>query len=369
MKPGRLARVAGPSANVCLFAVIRQPAQYREPMTEILPVQPADAKGRQLPIDFAPSEVRAHGLASAHSRPLVSDGRQSDGGFAPLRRVSPLEAWDYREVEFRTGRSWPVAAFDLDHTESRERVLFLAETAGDVPRPNWIVTRVSNGHAHVVYTLAVPVLRGSQAREKPLRALGRASEYLGSVLGADAGYRGVLSHNPVHPGYETAWLRREPFTLSELLAAVPRGWRRPRPASLTSAPGRNCALFDALMRFAGRPCNRETDLQAEAAALNAEFTAPLGRVEVGHIVKHVEGYRSKWIAEGRYYTDEERSEWHRRQQALGVRARRARNAERDASIVKDWLAGKSYRSIGRSYGIDPATALRIVRRDVPLLVN
>ena len=119
------------------------------------------------------------------------------------------------------------------------------------------------------------------------------------------------------------------------------------------------------MRFAGRPSNRDADLHVEAAALNAEFVVPLDRVEVGHTVRSVERYRAKWIAEGRYYTDEERSEYGRHRGLLSGASRRRQTAARDAAIVRAWLAGQSYREVGQSHGVDRATALRVVRRDVP----
>ena len=47
--------------------------------------------------------------------------------------------------------------------------------------------------------------------------------------------------------------------------------------------------------------------------------------------------------------------------------RRERQAERDAGIVSDVLAGESMRAVARKYGIDERSVRRIIRRDVPML--
>ena len=51
-----------------------------------------------LPIEFAQSVVRAHGLSVAHPRPLVSYGK--DYGRVFCFRTSPRKAWRYAEVEY-----------------------------------------------------------------------------------------------------------------------------------------------------------------------------------------------------------------------------------------------------------------------------
>ena len=85
---------------------------------------------------------------------------------------------------------------------------------GEIRIPNWAVTRKAGGGTHAVWNLARPVHRGERARPSPLRALARVSEYYAAALLADAGYTGVLSHNPMSaahgPGFVTNWLRRDP---------------------------------------------------------------------------------------------------------------------------------------------------------------
>ena len=95
-----------------------------------------------------------------------------------------------------------------------------------------IVQRRSNSHSHVSYFLAKPVHRGPTAREAPLRLFARISEFYRQALGADPGYNGVLTHNPMrsahrHGEFLTHWGCNRPYSLSELAEPIPRGWRLP----------------------------------------------------------------------------------------------------------------------------------------------
>ena len=195
-----------------------------------------------------------------------------------------------------------------------------------------IVQRVSNSHSHVSYFLAKPVHRGPSAREAPLRLFARISEFYRQALGADPGYNGVLTHNPMlsahrHGEFLTHWGRKRPYSLSELAEPIPRGWRL--PVKPTTEAGRNCALFVGLMKWAGSPANIGREVLAVARVTNDGLEAPLGDSEVAGLAQSVERYRDEWIAKGRFYTEAEREAWGR---SLGLQSavvRRAALAERD----------------------------------------
>ena len=57
-----------------------------------------------------------------------------------------------------------------------------------------------------------------------------------------------------HGRYTTDWLREAPYSLAELAAFVPTGWRRPLVQPQTMY-GRNDALFRAGMKWSGAPRN------------------------------------------------------------------------------------------------------------------
>ena len=165
---------------------------------------------QQLALDFAPAQVRSHGLRDAHTYPQVA--RRKGESF----RVPASQAWGYPSLELRAGNSWPLMGFDCDVPEKVLDALVSnhwgarSDAQPALPEPNMIVQRRSNSHSHVSYFLAKPVHRGPTAREAPLRLFARISEFYRQALGADPGYNGVLTHNPMrsahrHGGFLTHW--------------------------------------------------------------------------------------------------------------------------------------------------------------------
>ena len=183
----------------------------------------------QLALDFAPAQVRAHGLRDAHTYPLVARGKGESF------RVPASQAWGYPSLELRAGNSWPLMGFDCDVPETVLDALYanhLGRPRPDSPRlpqPTTIVQRRSNSHSHVSYFLAKPVHRGAAAREAPLRLFARISEFYRQALGGDPGYNGVLTHNPMHSGApgrgvsNPLGLQSVRTPLSELAEAYPEG--------------------------------------------------------------------------------------------------------------------------------------------------
>ena len=279
---------------------------------------------QQLALDFAPAQVRSHGLRDAHTYPQVARGQGASF------RVPASQAWGYPSLELRAGNSWPLMGFDCDVPEKVLDALVSnhwgarSDAQPALPEPNMIVQRRSNSHSHVSYFLAKPVHRGPTAREAPLRLFARISEFYRQALGADPGYNGVLTHNPMrsahrHGEFLTHWGCNRPYSLSELAEPIPRGWRL--PVKPTTEADRNCALFVALMKWAGSPANIGREVVAVARATNDGLDVPLGDSEVAGLAKSVERYRRSWIAKGRFYTEAEREAWGC---ALGLRSGLAR---------------------------------------------
>ena len=242
-------------------------------------------------IDYAPTKVREHGLKETHSYPLVSRGKQG-GDHSGSFRVAPGEAWKFPEIELRAGNSWPCIILDVDGANALYRIVEAVEKA-EILTPNWTVTRKGSGGTHAVWNLARPVHRGEQARIAPLKALSRVYEFYATALQADSGYTAVLSHNPMAsahgPGFVTNWFHRAAYSLPELGSLIPLGWRRPTVSR--TGVGRNCDLFQSLIRWAGCPENRENDCLAAAHVINQSFELPLPDSEVAGIAASVERYR------------------------------------------------------------------------------
>ena len=314
-------------------------------------------------IEFAPPKVRLHGLKDAHTYPLVSMGKVHSGEHSASFRVPAAEAWDFPEIEFRTGNSWPCMIQDIDGANALYRLVDAVEH-GDILMANWTVTRKGGGGTHGVWTLERPVYRGEAARKGPLKALARVSEYYAQVLGADSSYCGVLSHNPMSkahgPGFVTNWLHEDAYTLPELGSVIPMGWRR--PAVCKTAIGRNCDLFRALMRWAGSPENIVNDCLAAAHAANQSFLIPLPDAEVAGIARSVQQYRLKWITKGKHYTPTQRTLWGRARGIKSGAARRKLTADRDRAIVQAVEGGRSLRDVGREYGLYYYAVWNIVNR-------
>ena len=324
----------------------------------------------ELAIEHAPPKVRRHGLRDAHTRPLVSRGKQRDGSFPGSHRVPAHEAWSFPSLELRTGNSWPCIILDCDGQEGTERLIDAIHFDRTIPEPSWSTTRLSSGGTHAVWCLVRPVHRGEQARQKPLVLFSRVVEYMAEAVGADAGYAGVLSHNPMArahgPDLRTKWGRREPYPLKELAEIIPLGWRVPK-VPLT-AVGRNCTLFLALCRWAGSPANLSYDVLPAALAANQDFDYPLEYAEVAGIARSVERYRRGWIAAGRFYSDEEASAYGAEGGRRSGRARRKRTAERDAAVVEAVASGASLAAVADAYGLTDKGTRWIVERDAPLLL-
>lgn len=328
-------------------------------------------------IEYAPLQVREHGLVETHTFPLVSPGKGRGVGYRSFR-VHASNAWGFPSLEFRSATADTCIILDCDGKDGRSRLMLAVEDR-EIPIPNWVVFRVSGG-AHGVWTLARPVLRGGKTKKKPFVLLGRISEYLAQVVKADAGYNGVLSHNPIVPDesqrLQTDWLRKRPYPLQELAEVVPFGWRK--PVIPQTAIGRNCAMFQALMKWAGSPANRGLPVLPAAWAIYRdtlrqfpEASHPFTLGEAAGIVRSVERYRAKWEAEGRFYSEVERFAWGQRMGRIGGpasgRARRKRTATRDREIVMDRLDGMSDRAIAAKHRISRNAVRHVLAREVPLL--
>jgi len=121
----------------------------------------------------------------------------------------------------------------------------------NVAEPSFIVVNPANGHAHYVYLLrgwirtdgAAP---GDLSAVRYFAAIERAYT---RALRADAGYAGLVQHNPFHAAYETHSGRDDPYSLRELAAYVDLP-PAPRRTVEICTDGRNVETFDRLRRWA-----------------------------------------------------------------------------------------------------------------------
>ena len=210
------------------------------------------------------------------------------------------KAWGYPRVELRAANSWPAITLDVDGTAAIA-ALITATTTGELPLPNLVVMRRESGNLHASWFLSSPVHRGDGARWRPQAALTRVAEYYRQAVGADPGYTGVLSLNPMyaaHRGaFKAAWGRQFPYELRELAAVIPFGWRMPTVKS--TGIGRNVDLFRAAMRESGKPSNWGRDVTPLLIAMNAQLPVPLDRDEALAIARSVNRINRRNLATGR----------------------------------------------------------------------
>ena len=303
------------------------------------------------PLLFAPAVLLRCGMCDAHSRPLVGR-RDSDGAICATWRESPETAWERQVIELgRTATSFAALIFDCDSRQSVELAAAACVASGPVPVPNFASMRRASGNMHVAYFLGRPVHRGEAARAKPLSYLGRIAEYYRAALGADPGYVGVLSYNPVHGDYSTRYPRHEPYGLGELASVIPKGWRIPKVP--TTEAGRNWALFMGLCKRGLRDTDSELEAIAFRMAVEARSAYPgadhaFTDFEVRGILRSVYRYRDQWRIRGH------EPWWIARQSAralAGGKKRRAGVRERDLRIVVLLDSGLSQREVAAVVGV------------------
>lgn len=226
-----------------------------------------------------------------------------------------------------------------------------------LPAPNLVSFNPENNHAHLFYSLIVPVYKCQAARHKPLRYLAAVEYALCEKWGADSAYSGLISKNPLHPSWETIQPRAESWELGELADCLTLPNKLPKRATLTGL-GRNCTLFD-LLRFwaydnvleyrisAGVEAWRDSVLKA-AQGFNT-FPEPLPPSEVAATAKSVanwvwRSYTRRWSNEQFAQIQAQRGKW-------GGIAKGKANAEKRAKAHELRAKGMTQQAIAKELGV------------------
>lgn len=154
----------------------------------------------------------------------------------------------YRHIQHNPPPHVACLVFDVDSSDGYE-----AWKDAGLPAPNWITFNPKNSHAHYGYYLEAVVARTSAAKQKPLRYLAAIEHVLAKRLGADMGYAGLITKNPVHGDWWTIWHHCEPFSLDYLAEFCPDAdlaaySRRSRKEA--TGLGRNVTVFDNVREWA-----------------------------------------------------------------------------------------------------------------------
>lgn len=214
-----------------------------------------------------------------------------------MRKMPKAVALRQETIQLNSARQVRYLTFDIDREFGG-----LSWEDANLPIPNITVINPENGHAHLIYELANPIwLRHKDDERKgdapPVRYLKAVRKAMQRALGADTHYAGILTKNPLHPHWRTAYGPVQPYTLGELSAHLELG--EDTSAVLHDNPeGRNCTLFDSGRLWAYRAKNGYSGLSDfrygvldELERLNSNLRFPLNIGEVLGIAKSV----STWV--------------------------------------------------------------------------
>ena len=264
-----------------------------------------------------------------------------------IRQADTAKRMRYVQANSPWAMRWLI--FDVDSVWG----IFSAEDA-NLPRPFSITANPNNGRCHLIYGLETPVMMGGRDRPGPQRYGVAVEAAYAEALGADPCYSGLMTKNPLHPHWRVE-ASGELYDLGYLAEFVSLGKPR-RVMDSVMGIGRNCDTFDLLRRYAYTAIRRwwgtgdyagwMTHLQDRAQILSqGQHSDPLGRGECQQIGRSVA--RWTWC----HTTRAGFIESQRRKGKASGRARRKRNAARDARIVALRESGESLRRIASHCGI------------------
>ena len=295
----------------------------------------------------------------------------------------------YRHIQHNPPPHVSCLVFDVDRKphEQHWREGYHEWRERGLPAPHWISINPENGNYHLGYLLASPVARTSAAKLKPLRYLAAIEHVLARRLGADMGYVGLITKNPVHRDWWTTWHNHAPYPLDYLaefcpdadLAAYSRRSRKE-----VGGLGRNVTVFDNVREWAysavreyWRPNGYEAWADAvrtaceSANAFGREQGGPLPVSEIKATAKSV----ARWV--WNRFTPAGFSQVQAHRGAKGGRiggkvskgGGRPRNSGRAAELLPEVLRlkamGYSNRDIAEELGIGSASVSRYLSNISP----
>ena len=257
--------------------------------------------------------------------------------------------------------------FDCDKANALEVATQLAHC----PAPNFEVVNPANGHSHLFYGLAAPVVRTDAARAKPLRYLASVEYALRETLGGDLGYAGLVSKNPLNASWRVIEHQPSLWELGELAEFLNLPAKLPKKA-LAVGLGRNCALFETVRRWAYKSVlgyrmtsNQETFAKAVYDACESlnTFPEPLPLAEVKATAKSV----AKWT--WKHYTGRLTNEQFSKVQATrakkgkGVARYQHSAIERAAVVAQARRPGANIVEVAKANGISKTALYRWLKAE------
>jgi hypothetical protein len=251
-------------------------------------------------------------------------------------------------------------AFDIDRPTYPDEAYEMG-----LPVPNIWIQNPDNRHAHLLYSLSVPIHLNPDSSPKAQRFAASVDIAMTLKLDADAGYAGLICKNPLHKHWNTHTLNDQSYDLSYLADFVDLDFAKDKRKNLPEIGlGRNVTLFDRVRMFSYKEVrsHRTSDFRSfydtilnKAVAYN-DFRVPLGISEIKSTAKSI----SKWV-----WARDGRAEeaFIKRQSFKGKRsgeARLALSADKREQAIELSKGGMTVREIGELLGVHYSTVSRWV---------
>ncbi|MEH8120041.1 replication initiation protein [Aeromonas allosaccharophila] len=287
----------------------------------------------------------------------------------------------YRHIQHNPPPHVSCLVFDVDRKphEQHWREGYHEWRERGLPAPHWISINPENGNYHLGYLLASPVARTSAAKLKPLRYLAAIEHVLARRLGADMGYVGLITKNPVHRDWWTTWHNHAPYPLDYLaefcpdadLAAYSRRSRKE-----VGGLGRNVTVFDNVREWAYsavREYWRPNGYEAWADAVRAacESANAFGREQGGPLpvseIKATAKSISRWVWNRFTPAGFSQVQAHRGAKGGRISKRPTKNGKARADLLPEVIKlkaqGYSNRDIAEDLQISAGSVSNYLRRD------
>lgn len=294
-------------------------------------------------------------------RPYCGEGKAA----TKIRSLSSALRRPYIQANPPHLRVWSIYDVDRPHAG-------LAWIDADLPEPAWVSMNRENGHAHLVWGLSAPVLVDSpDMRQEPMRYLCAVEASFREKLGADQGYAGLLTKNPMHPLWHTLVGTRQAYTLAELAQGLDLPKHLPKKNPEQIGLGRNVTLFEWLRQYAYKSIRHykidvrdfirwQQHLYGQAMQRNGDFMVPMDYREVHAIVRSVSRWTWKRFdiaASDARFSQVQAHRGSKGGVASGVARREATRAQR-AMLARLAEKGKSTRAMALILGVNQSTVVR-----------
>lgn len=187
-----------------------------------------------------PHQLNLFDVKRLPKKPYCSD----DKGAYNIRSLSAALRFPYIQINGPSLKWWMV--FDID----RPAAFDAWEDAG-LPPPAWVSTNPQTTTGHICYALELPVVTSAAGRAHPMRYLRHVEYGIAKALGADLGYAGLMTKNPIHEAWKTWVGPQRAYLLEEFAEYIDIPKKIPKRAKDQEyGEGRRCMLFDHLRHWA-----------------------------------------------------------------------------------------------------------------------